>query len=288
MPFKSKRQQRWMFAAEARGEVPKGTAKRWARETKNIEDLPEKKKKDKRMKKEGMFFEDREEVQDGNFMKMAQIEPPKAKPPKLFPRDPGGKKPPTDPTFPLPPETQEVKPGERIPKPLPLKPPKPAMGTGCKLAYKIAQAMPFGTGVGIGGSPQFGGSGTAQTQMAATQAGAGGMPQMGTGKKVDKKKLKKEGAEGGADLGAKGQAALERWGKVPGALASGTAQTATDVAGKILDAPPHAQAAILGIPAYMLYRRGKKALKAKVAPAAAAGAGGGISRWIRKLVTRGR
>lgn len=34
MPFKSKAQRRWMFAAEARGEVPKGTARRWARETK--------------------------------------------------------------------------------------------------------------------------------------------------------------------------------------------------------------------------------------------------------------
>lgn len=28
------RQRRWSFAAERRGELPKGTAKRWARETK--------------------------------------------------------------------------------------------------------------------------------------------------------------------------------------------------------------------------------------------------------------
>jgi hypothetical protein len=34
-----------MFAAEGRGEIPKGTAERWARHTKNIKSLPEKKKK---------------------------------------------------------------------------------------------------------------------------------------------------------------------------------------------------------------------------------------------------
>lgn len=43
MPFKSKSQQRWMFAAEERGEVPKGTAKRWAEHTPSIKKLPEKK-----------------------------------------------------------------------------------------------------------------------------------------------------------------------------------------------------------------------------------------------------
>lgn len=42
MPFKSKAQQRFMFAAEDRGEVPKGTAKRWAKHTESIKDLPEK------------------------------------------------------------------------------------------------------------------------------------------------------------------------------------------------------------------------------------------------------
>jgi len=45
MPFKSKAQQRWMFAAEDRGEVPKGTAERWADHTKNIDDLPARVKK---------------------------------------------------------------------------------------------------------------------------------------------------------------------------------------------------------------------------------------------------
>jgi hypothetical protein len=46
MPFKSKSQQRFMFASEAEGELPKGTAKRWAHETEKkkggIEALPEK------------------------------------------------------------------------------------------------------------------------------------------------------------------------------------------------------------------------------------------------------
>ena len=45
MPFKSKAQQRFMFAAEERGEIPKGTAKRWAKHTPNIKKLPERKKK---------------------------------------------------------------------------------------------------------------------------------------------------------------------------------------------------------------------------------------------------
>jgi hypothetical protein len=41
MPFKSKAQQRFMFAAEDRGDVPKGTAKEWAHKTKSIKALPE-------------------------------------------------------------------------------------------------------------------------------------------------------------------------------------------------------------------------------------------------------
>lgn len=43
MPFKSKSQQRYMFAAESRGDIPEGTAERWAKHTKNIKNLPEKK-----------------------------------------------------------------------------------------------------------------------------------------------------------------------------------------------------------------------------------------------------
>lgn len=42
MPYKSKAQQRFMFAAEERGDVPKGTAKEWAHKTPNIKKLPEK------------------------------------------------------------------------------------------------------------------------------------------------------------------------------------------------------------------------------------------------------
>lgn len=39
--YRSKSQMRMMFAKEARGEVKKGTARRWAHETKNIRRLPE-------------------------------------------------------------------------------------------------------------------------------------------------------------------------------------------------------------------------------------------------------
>lgn len=45
MPFKSKAQQRFMFSAESRGEIPKGTARRWAKHTKSFKDLPEHVKK---------------------------------------------------------------------------------------------------------------------------------------------------------------------------------------------------------------------------------------------------
>ena len=42
MPFKSKSQAKFFFAKEDRGELPKGTAIKWAHKTKNIKSLPEK------------------------------------------------------------------------------------------------------------------------------------------------------------------------------------------------------------------------------------------------------
>lgn len=48
MPFKSKAQQRFFYSAEARGKLPKGTARRWAEETKahgGFKRLPEHVKK---------------------------------------------------------------------------------------------------------------------------------------------------------------------------------------------------------------------------------------------------
>lgn len=45
MPYKSKSQMRAFFAKEERGELPKGTAERWAHHTKDIKALPEKVKK---------------------------------------------------------------------------------------------------------------------------------------------------------------------------------------------------------------------------------------------------
>ena len=51
MPLKSKAQQRFMFAAEARGEIKKGTAEKWAKHTKNIKDLPVRVQAMKKMRK---------------------------------------------------------------------------------------------------------------------------------------------------------------------------------------------------------------------------------------------
>lgn len=50
MPFKSQAQRRFMFAAEDRSELPKGTAKRWADHTKSIKSLPEHVKQKKQKK----------------------------------------------------------------------------------------------------------------------------------------------------------------------------------------------------------------------------------------------
>ncbi len=47
MPFKSKAQQKKMFALEAEGKIKKGTAERWAKETPNIKALPQKVSKSK-------------------------------------------------------------------------------------------------------------------------------------------------------------------------------------------------------------------------------------------------
>lgn len=60
MPFKSKSQQRFLYAAEARGDVPKGTSARFSKETKSFSKLPEKKHpketvKVSRRKYKGMF-----------------------------------------------------------------------------------------------------------------------------------------------------------------------------------------------------------------------------------------
>ena len=41
MPYKSKSQQRFMYAAEERGDVEEGTASRWSKETKEIKGLHE-------------------------------------------------------------------------------------------------------------------------------------------------------------------------------------------------------------------------------------------------------
>ena len=55
MPYKSEAQRKFFFAAEARGDIKKGTARRWAHETPSMKKLPErvgKKKKKGHSKKE--------------------------------------------------------------------------------------------------------------------------------------------------------------------------------------------------------------------------------------------
>jgi hypothetical protein len=55
MPYKSKAQARLFFSKEGRGELKKGTARRWAHETKGgIKSLPEKIRKRKRKRKRKM------------------------------------------------------------------------------------------------------------------------------------------------------------------------------------------------------------------------------------------
>jgi len=49
-PFKSRAQMKRFFAMEKRGELPKGTAKRWAEHTPNIKKLPRKVKRSKKIK----------------------------------------------------------------------------------------------------------------------------------------------------------------------------------------------------------------------------------------------
>ena len=46
MPYKSKSQERLFFSKESKGELPKGTAKRWARHTPDQKSLPEHVKKE--------------------------------------------------------------------------------------------------------------------------------------------------------------------------------------------------------------------------------------------------
>jgi hypothetical protein len=48
VPFRSKAQQRWMFAAESRGELKPGTAHRWADHTKDMKSLPERAETEKK------------------------------------------------------------------------------------------------------------------------------------------------------------------------------------------------------------------------------------------------
>ena len=50
MPFHSKKQMKKFFVLEDQGELPKGTSKKWLKETKNAKKLPEKVKNEKKEK----------------------------------------------------------------------------------------------------------------------------------------------------------------------------------------------------------------------------------------------
>jgi len=45
MPIKSQAQRRWLYWAEKKGKMPKGTAKLWAEHTAKLKGLPERVKK---------------------------------------------------------------------------------------------------------------------------------------------------------------------------------------------------------------------------------------------------
>lgn len=53
MPFRSKAQQRLMFAKERRGELKRGTARRFAHATRSIKKLPQRLRKKTRMGRTG-------------------------------------------------------------------------------------------------------------------------------------------------------------------------------------------------------------------------------------------
>ena len=57
MPFKSKAQMRKFFAMEGRGQLPAGTAQRWAQETPSISALPQHIKKKKKRRRKGVLGE---------------------------------------------------------------------------------------------------------------------------------------------------------------------------------------------------------------------------------------
>ncbi len=76
MPFKSKAQMRWMFAAEDRGEVPKGTAKRWLEHTKSVKKLPARVKKssakDEILQQLALFSDDLVRTPPGGFIRVGE------------------------------------------------------------------------------------------------------------------------------------------------------------------------------------------------------------------------
>ena len=228
MPYKSKAQQRYFFAAESRGELPSGIARRWANETPNIKKLPERK-----MKKEAMFFEEQlQRITDGMFMKEAQFgDISKTEKPLKVPQAPPK------------PEKQLVQPGEQKKTVGKQDPPKTvSMGHG---GSKCAMLGIPKTGQLESGAMNMlppDGSG-------ASQFGPQTAPQMGTGKAP--KGAKKQAAITDEVLNA-GERSGKRLGQTGKALLHGTKETLKNVPTHIEGAlkyvenlPPAAQAAIV-------------------------------------------
>jgi len=241
VPFKSKAQRRWMHAAEARGEVPKGTASRWEHETKD-ESLPE-----RAMKKEGMFFSEREQPENGEFMKCAQKLP--LKPQKKEKQDTSsaeatrGAK---NPVVPPPPAqvTPAPAPGTALP------------GAQAKPSVKPLVRPPVKLNKQMLGVPK-----TANESMGAADPAIAAA--YGTGEKLKKKDEKKKIVkEARADLGGEGEKTLR-------SLGGGTRRALTEdlpaaaVKGMkhIQGLPDYAKAGIVGGGALYGLGKVKKAIK---------------------------
>ncbi|MHC4644904.1 MAG: hypothetical protein ACYTBJ_05350 [Planctomycetota bacterium] len=244
------------------------------------------------MKKEGMFFQNREQVEDGMFMKKAQVDPPKLDIPKL----PTTPKKPVKGTTSSSEQTKDIKP--------PMQPPKPVkMGHGKYATVKLPGSpkpkpiTPFpkipsdGDGPHLPnpkpGKPKFGhgkcamlgipksanvmmGYGAGSDTPAGGNMNVGAGSPMGHGKKLKKKgEIEKAAQEdlaeqakrvGGGFLSASGRTVSKAPDLARGALAKAEAL------------PDWAKAAITGAGGLYVYGKGKKGVKSLAARRAAAAA----------------
>lgn len=150
MPFKSKAQQRFMFAAEAAGELPAGTAKQWAHETDNIKQLPERVrgKKPKKKKDDPMVTKT---AGGAPVPKASAIDPRMGAPTTVPPI-------PRKPIVPTPPQRAALTPTLPIPrKPkVPTPPQRAALTSPTPVTPTPAQARPHPQVLSPGAAPTVG------------------------------------------------------------------------------------------------------------------------------------